>query len=303
MEQEYAIEIKGLTKKYFRKTVLDNVSLEVEKGSIYGIVGKNGAGKTTLIRLLCNLQSPTLGTYSIFGADRKSKGIKNSRKRMGAMIESPAVYLDMSAKENLKQQALILGLPSFDSVNTVLEMVGLGDVGNKKVKHFSLGMKQRLGIAIALLGDPDVVILDEPINGLDPYGIIEIRELILKLNREKNTTFVICSHILSELNLIATHYCFLDKGKVVRRISAKELSAECKKSTRVTVSNSVALVRVLDEMGYDYKLLSEGEAEIYAETDLTSLAVALNGADCKLLSYKEQNETLESYFINLLGGV
>lgn len=182
---EYVLQTNSLTKKYKDFKALDGLTMNIPKGSIYGIVGKNGAGKTTLIRLICGLQEPTSGEYILYGKLNSDKNIEQSRRRMGAVVETPSIYLDMTAKENLKIQYMVLGIPSFEGINELLELVGLENAGKKKVKNFSLGMKQRLGIAIALAGDPDFLVLDEPINGLDPQGIVEIRELILKLNREK----------------------------------------------------------------------------------------------------------------------
>ena len=189
------------------------------------------------MRLICGLSHPTAGSYTLYGITSDDKNICLSRKRTGAIVETPAVYLNMSATENLEQQYRILGLPSFDTLEEILELTGLSDVGKKKVRHFSLGMRQRLGIAIC--SSPDFLILDEPINGLDPQGIIEIRELILKLNREQQVTFLISSHILDELSKISTHYGFIDRGHMVKEISAKELKTLCRNCHRITFSNSV----------------------------------------------------------------
>ena len=198
---EYVLQTNVLCKKYQKFTALDNLTMHIPKGAIYGFIGKNGAGKTTLIRLLCGLQQPTSGELSLYGTLHSQPQIQNARKRIGAVVETPSIYLDMTAEENLRQQFQILGLPSYREISGLLQLVGLQDTGKKKAKHFSLGMRQRLGIAIALCGNPDFLILDEPVNGLDPQGIIEIRELILKLNRERQITFLISSHIL-DLSLI-----------------------------------------------------------------------------------------------------
>ena len=195
---EYILCTNGLTKQYRKFKALNNLNMHVPKGAIYGFVGKNGAGKTTLIRLICGLQEPTNGEYSLYGRKNTDGGISKARRRMGAVVETPSIYLDLTAEENLREQYLVLGMPSFEGIQELLKLVGLQDAGKKKAKNFSLGMKQRLGIAIALAGDPDFLILDEPVNGLDPQGIIEIRELILKLNRERQITFLISSHILDE---------------------------------------------------------------------------------------------------------
>ena len=299
---EYVLTTQNLSKSYRKFQALDNFTMHVPKGAIYGFVGKNGAGKTTLIRLVCGLQAPTEGTYAIYGIDYKDKGISRARRRMGAVVETPAIYMDMTATENLKQQYLLLGLPSYEGIDELLTLVGLSNTGKKKARNFSLGMKQRLGIAIALAGDPDFLVLDEPINGLDPQGIIEIRELILKLNREHGITVLISSHILDELARLATHYGFIDKGRMVRELSAEELESACRKCMRVEVSNATALSRVLDEMDVEYRILSETAADIYAKLNVTALTHALDGVDCELISLAEHDESLESFFMELVGG-
>lgn len=181
---DYVLTTNALSKEYGTFKALDAVSMHIPKGAIYGFVGKNGAGKTTLIRLICGLQAATSGEYTLYGRKNTDKEIDKLRRRMGAVVETPSIYLDMTAEENLKQQYRILGLPSFDGLTDILKLVGLENTGKKKVRNFSLGMRQRLGIAVALCGDPDFLVLDEPTNGLDPQGIIEMRKLILKLNRE-----------------------------------------------------------------------------------------------------------------------
>ncbi|MBQ7912042.1 MAG: ABC transporter ATP-binding protein, partial [Clostridia bacterium] len=228
--------------------------------------------------------------------------VVRSRRRMGAVVETPSIYMDMTAEENLKQQYLILGLPSFDSIPELLKLVGLENAGKKKARNFSLGMRQRLGIAIALAGDPDLLVLDEPTNGLDPQGIIEMRELILKLNRQRNITVIMSSHILDELARLATHYGFIDGGRMLREISAEELEAACRKCLRVEVSDVGALTRVLDTKGIEYKVISDTKADIYAKMSITELAVALAGESCELLGVTEKDESLESYYVNLVGG-
>ena len=299
---EYVLTTSALSKKYGKFQALDDLSMHIPKGAIYGFVGRNGAGKTTLIRLICGLQAPTQGAYSIYGIDYTDKAIGKSRRRMGAVVETPSIYLDMTAEDNLKQQALILGLPSYDSIPEILKLVGLDNTGKKRVRNFSLGMKQRLGIAVALMGNPDFLVLDEPINGLDPQGIIEIRELILKLNKEKQITVLISSHILDELSRLATHYGFIDKGRLVKEISATELEAACRKCIKVEVTDTKALVRVLDAEGLEYEVNSDTVANIYGKVNLSQLVLALAKEECDLISSHEQDESLENYFINLVGG-
>ena len=299
---EYVLTTQNLSKSYSKFQALDHFTMHVPKGAIYGFVGRNGAGKTTLIRLVCGLQSPTAGSYSIYGIDYKDKRISKSRRRMGAVVETPAIYMDMTAAENLKQQYLLLGMPSYEGIDDLLALVGLEHTGKKKARNFSLGMKQRLGIAIALAGDPDFLVLDEPVNGLDPQGIIEIRELILKLNRERGITVLISSHILDELSRLATHYGFIDKGRMVKEMSAAELEAACRKCMRVEVSQTAALSRVLEGVGVEYKILSDTTADIYAKLNISELTHALDGVDCELIALTERDESLESFFMELIGG-
>lgn len=299
---EYVLTASNLSKSYRGFTALDNLSINIPKGSIYGLVGKNGAGKTTLIRLICGLQRPTSGNYKLYGVKDTDKEILKMRRRMGAIIETPSIYLDMTAEDNLKEQGRVLGLPSFNGVKELLKLVGLENTGKKKAKNFSLGMRQRLGIAIALVGDPDFLVLDEPINGLDPEGIIEIRELILKLNRERQITVVISSHILDGLSRIATNYGFIDKGHMVKEISAKKLENICKKSIEIEVSDTKILSIVLDNMGIDYKVHSATKADIFTKITVSKLVLALAKENCEVFSINERDESLESYYLNLIGG-
>ncbi len=298
---EYVLQTKNLRKKYRDFEALRGLDMHVPQGSIYGFVGKNGAGKTTLFRQVCGLQEPTSGEYLLYGRSSRQKDIIRSRKRMGAVVETPSIYREMTAEDNLKQQYRILGLPSFDDIPELLKLVGLEHTGKKKAKNFSLGMRQRLGIAVCLAGNPDFLMLDEPINGLDPEGIIEIRELILKLNREQGITILISSHILDELAKIATHFGFIDRGKIVQEITAKELEHECRKRTRIVVTNASAFSQTLDESGLEYTMLSGAEANVYGEIDITGLVLKLAERDCRVVSFAEQEENLESYFMNLVG--
>lgn len=299
---DYVLQTDGLCKRYGHFTALDGLTMRVPKGAIYGFVGRNGAGKTTLIRLICGLQIPTAGRYRLYGAEHTDRAICRTRRRMGAVVETPSIYLDMTARDNLREQYRVLGLPDESGIGALLELVGLGDTGKKKARNFSLGMKQRLGIAVALAGDPDFLVLDEPVNGLDPQGIIEIRELILKLNRERQITVLISSHILDELARLATHYGFIDGGRMVRELSAQELEASCRKCVRVEVTGAQALARVLDGMGVEYKILSDRTADVFAQLNVSQLTLALAKEDCEVLSMQERDESLESFFINLVGG-
>ncbi|MCI6004741.1 MAG: ATP-binding cassette domain-containing protein [Blautia sp.] len=299
---QYVLETKGLCKQYKNFQALADLDMHVPKGSIYGFVGKNGAGKTTLIRVITGLQYPTSGSYRLYEIPDSDKMIRQSRRRIGAVVETPSIYLDMTAEDNLKQQYLILGKPDFDGIRELLKLVGLEDIGKKKVKDFSLGMRQRLGIAIALAGNPDFLVLDEPVNGLDPQGIIEIRELILKLNREQGITVLISSHILDELSRLAKHYGFIDHGHMVKEISAEELEAACAKKIRVKVSDMTAFSKALEYRKADYRIVSESEADIYSEMTVSELVEAADSYDCQILTMKEQDESLESFYLNLIGG-
>ena len=299
---EYVLKTNNLSKQYGRFNALKGLSMNVPKGAIYGFVGKNGAGKTTLIRLICGLQPVSGGEFELYGVKNTNAAIALSRRRMGAVVETPSVYLDMTAEANLKQQYLILGLPSYDGLREILELVRLENTGRKKARHFSLGMRQRLGIAIALCGNPDFLVLDEPINGLDPQGIIEMRELIIKLNRERQMTVLISSHILDELSRLATHYGFIDNGTIVKEMSAEELEAACRKCSRINVSDIRALARALDRMGIEYDIISENLADVFDTPSITRLALALADENCEIISVSERDESLESFFINLVGG-
>ena len=299
---DFVFQAEGLTKSYRNFKALDGLSMHVQGGAIYGFVGRNGAGKTTLIRLLCGLQEPSSGSFTLFGIPGGSRDMADARRRIGAVVETPALYTDMTAEDNLRQQCLILGLPSFGGIPDLLKLVGLENTGRKKVRHFSLGMKQRLGIALALSGDPDLLVLDEPANGLDPQGIVEIRELILKLNRERQVTFLISSHILDELSRLATHYGIIDHGRMVRELSAEELEAECRKCVRMEVSDTSVLARVLDGLHLDYKILSNTTADVYARVSVTELALALSAENCQVLFMQEKDQNLEGYFLSLVGG-
>lgn len=299
---DYVLQTNALCKNYGHDKVLNKLVMNVPKGAIYGFIGRNGSGKTTLIRLICGLQRPTSGDYTLYDIKNTDKQIQKARKRMGAIVETPSIYLEMNAEENLKQQYQILGIPTYEGINDILKLVGLSETGSKKVKNYSLGMKQRLGIAIALVGNPDFIVLDEPVNGLDPQGIIEIRELILKLNRERQITILISSHILDELSKIATHYGFIHNGKIIKEISQSELLSTCRKYDRVEVTDTKKLAYVLDKMQIDYKILSKTEADLYSKIVISELCRELDKERCELISIKEYDESLESYFINLVGG-
>lgn len=299
---EYVLTTDHLCKNYGHFKALNQCSMHVPRGAIYGFVGKNGAGKTTLIRLICGLQRPTSGSYRLYGSENTDKKILEAQRRIGAVVETPSIYLDMTAEENMKEQYYVLGLPSFEEIPQILKLMGLEDAGKKKAKDFSLGMRQRLGIAIALAGKPDLLVLDEPTNGLDPQGIVEMRELILKLNREKQITVLISSHILDELSRLATHYGFIDKGTIVKEITAEELENTCRKGVKLQVTDTAVLAHILDKRGLEYEILSDTQANVYGELVVSDVALELAEQNCRMFSVQEYEESLESYYLNLVGG-
>ncbi len=298
----YVIEAASLTKKYKNFKALDDLNLHVPVGSIYGLIGKNGAGKTTLIRLICGLQKVDSGEYYIYGIKNTDKEILNVRSRIGAIVETPAIYENLSARDNIIEELTLLGSPTFDDVDELLKLVGLSDVGAKKAGKFSLGMRQRLGIAIALAGNPDILILDEPINGLDPEGIIDIRELILKLNKEKNITILISSHYLDELSKIATHYGFVDKGKMKKEISKDELINKMKHRILLKVNDAKKFIPYLDTQKIAYEIENNKTINIFSNIKIPKLISDLSKNNLEVIDVLEKSETLENYFLNLIGG-
>lgn len=299
---EYVLETNNLEKKYKNFKALSHLNMYIEKGAIYGLIGKNGAGKTTLIRVICGLQEPTSGTYTIYGVSNKSKDLTSVRKRVGAIIETPSIYGEMSARDNLILQYKLFGMPNEDGIDELLKLVGLDNTGKKKVKNFSLGMKQRLGIAIALSSSPDFLVLDEPINGLDPQGIIEIRELILKLNRDKRITILISSHYLDELSKIATHYGFLDSGSIIKEESVSELQAKMEHKIELTVSNLKEFVKYFEEKKIIYEVVNNTQVWVYGKYNLAKFINELAKNGLTPDEVKEIEESLENYYMNLLGG-
>lgn len=299
---EYVLQTKDLCKHYRKFKALNSLTMNVPKGSIYGFIGKNGSGKTTLIRLISGLQPETSGSFSLYGAKNNSTEIYAARRRMGSVVESPSIYMGMTAEENLREQYRVLGIPSFDSIPALLDLVGLAGTGRKRAKNFSLGMRQRLGIATVLAGDPDFLMLDEPVNGLDPQGIIELRELILRLNKERKITVLISSHILDELSRLATHYGFIDGGHMVKEISAPDLEKSCRKAVHVEVSDLKAMSRALDSINVEYSVTGENSADLFTKLSATKLVNAISLENCEVLTMSERDESLESYFLNLVGG-
>lgn len=291
-----------LTKIYGNSKALDKLNMSVPKQAIYGLVGKNGAGKTTLLRIICGLQNATSGEYSLYGISSKDKKIIKARQKMGAVIETPAIYPDLSATGNLKEQFRITGERTFKKIPDLLQLVGLERAGHKKAGNFSLGMKQRLGIAIALANNPDFLVLDEPVNGLDPQGIVEMRETLLKLNREYGITILISSHILDELSRIATYYGFIDNGRMVKEISAVDLKKDFEKRIVLEVSNISILIEILKKQNIRHQITSFNRVEIFDSINISQLTLALAEQGCNVNSIHEQDENLENYFMSLIGG-
>ena len=294
---DHILQTQHLCKSYGKFKALDDLTINVPKGAIYGMVGRNGAGKTTLIRIITGLNNPTSGEFSLMGVKNTDGKILESRRKIGAVVETPSLHPEMSAKDNLIQQTKALGI-SDEKLDGILKLVGLANTGKKKAKNFSLGMRQRLGIAFSLVGDPD-----EPINGLDPQGIMEVREMILRLNKEKGITILISSHILDELSRLATHYGFIERGHLIKEMSADELDRVCRRSVHVNVNDTAILADVLNGMGAEYKLYSPNEADIFTPVQVTPLVLALNEKNCFVNSMTERHESLESYFMGLVGGV
>lgn len=300
------LKTHNLSVKYHQEYAVNSVNMNINQGDIYGFIGENGAGKTTLIRIITGLVKPTSGSFELFNIQNNDSKIYLARRRISAIVETPSLYLNMSASDNLLIQCEILGITNLDIIDEILEAVGLSYVRNikKPVKNFSLGMKQRLGIAIALIGRPDFIILDEPMNGLDPEGIVEIRELIIKLNKEKNITFLVTSHNLGELSKIVSKYGFISKGKLIKEITAFDLANECKKCTELTLSNTIAVPKLLESILNikDYKILHNNMIRIYEDIDISLLVSTLSEADIKILSINKKDESIEEYYLNLIGG-
>lgn len=296
---DYILETKALTKIYGKKTAVNNLNLRIKEGEIYGFIGKNGAGKTTTMKMMCNLAKPTNGEVLFKGLDAK-KTIE-MKGRIGCLIETPGILPNMTAYENLKAKCLFMGVKENDAIEKLLETVNLKDTGTKKAGKFSLGMKQRLGIALALVGNPDILLLDEPINGLDPEGIMEIRELILRLNRERNITVFISSHILEELSKIATTYGIIHKGELIKELTHDELMAQCNESIVIKTTDSQLALPVLDKMGYtDYSAVDSETIEVYERLDaISELNSGLVQNGIMISGIARKNEAVEDFFLRL----
>ena len=293
----------GLQKAYGSCKALDGVNMLVRRGDVYGLVGRNGAGKTTLMRMITGQSEPSGGEMELFGAS--GKNMRSQRTRTGAMIEIPSFSPFLTAQENLEYYRLQRGIPGRHVVDEVLEQVDLANTGKKKFKSFSLGMKQRLGLALALMNHPDFLVLDEPINGLDPEGVAEFQQILRQLNQERQTTILISSHILSELSNVATRYGFMEQGKLLEEISAETLHDKCRTCLRLEVDDAAKAAAVLQsELGTDkFEVLPNNVVQLYACLDdpkRASYALARNGV--ALLAMEQKGADLEAYFLDLIGG-
>lgn len=301
---KHAARLINLSKTYRHARALNQVSIDIEKGKIYGFIGQNGAGKTTLMRIIAGLAFPTEGTVELFGKSGQ-KNLEAARKRIGCMIEQVSMCPELTASQNLELQRILKGVSDENTVDHALKMVGLLQQGNKKFKDFSLGMKQRLGIAAALLGDPELLILDEPVNGLDPVGILEVRDLLSKLNREHGVTILISSHILSELYMLATDYIIIHQGQIVDRLTLEELSSRCKKHITIQSEHVERVKRVMiDQLGImDFIVLEDNKVQLTDCTiDRNAFARAFHENDIVLTELSYADESLEDYFVHAIGG-
>lgn len=295
---EYVIETKDLVKQFPNKLAVDHINMHVKRGDIYGFIGKNGAGKTTTMKLILGLLHPTEGSISLFGNNKLDK----ERLRIGSLIEAPGLYKNVSAYENMKRFSILYGGTDKD-IKEILDLVGLGDVGKRKAGAFSLGMKQRLGIGIALLGNPDIMILDEPINGLDPAGIKEIRDTIINLNEKRNVTFLISSHILDELSKIATRYGIVHDGVLVEEIDAAELNEKCRSNLKIVVDDVKKALEILKKE----KILDKYESDKDSITlfnnfeDSAHINEILVKGGAKVSALSSSNSGFEDYFIERIG--
>lgn len=299
---EILLQTSGLTKKYGRHKAVDHVNIHIKKGAIYGFIGRNGAGKTTCLRMISGLAKPTEGEITLFGY--QGKELKEVRSRIGCLIEAPGLYGNMTAYENLKIKCRLFGISKPGYIEEILETVGLKDVGKKKTKHFSLGMKQRLGIGLALVGEPDLLVLDEPINGLDPQGIAEVRDTIQSLCDQRNMTVLISSHILEELSKIATDYGIIHNGVLLQELTRDELMKRCSERIEITLECPEAAIPVLDRMGFtSYQVTDKHHIHVFErlnESDVLNMALARAGVPVRGIAVT--SEELENYFLNLTGG-
>jgi ABC-2 type transport system ATP-binding protein len=291
----------NLTKRYGDKLAVDGCSLSVEKGDIYGLIGQNGAGKSTFMKMVTSLSTPTSGTVELFG-DSSARGLNAARTRMGAMIETPQLFNHLTAEENLNYYRLQRGIVERSRIGKALEIVGLPDTGSKKFKNFSLGMKQRLGLAISMLSHPDFLIFDEPTNGLDPTGIIEMRGIIKRLNAE-GITILISSHILAELAQVANKYAIIHHGKLIKMLTDTQLDEQCRRALSITIDDAPAAAAMLEQQLNitNYKQVSLTELRIYdIPEDSAEVSYQLAQAGVRVAGMSEVGDSLEDYYINII---
>ena len=296
------ITTNELCKIYGGKMVINHVNMHIPEQSIYGFVGENGSGKTTIMRLLTGLANPSSGSFTLFGIDSKDRAIYKAREQVAAIVEATSLIPSMTARDNMIYQELYLGITHTEEERfQLLKKVHLEEVGEKKVKNFSLGMKQRLGIALALMNNPKLLLLDEPMNGLDPEGIAELRELLIELNQKEGITVLISSHILSELEKIASCYGFISHGKILEEITAEGLQDKCRKSVNVKVNDVTKAESVLNKLNIkDYKSYPSGDIKIFEGVAINDLVVSLTNADVMVLGINSQEESVEDYYLNLI---
>ncbi|ACR73180.1 antibiotic transport system ATP-binding protein (plasmid) [Lachnospira eligens ATCC 27750] len=296
------MQTSNLTKQYGRHRAVDDVNMHIKKGAIYGFIGRNGAGKTTCLKMISGLSTPSYGEIEMFGY--KGKDLQKVRSRVGCLIEAPGLYGNMSAYDNLNIKCKLTGIKKKGYIEELLKTVGLDTVGEKKTKHYSLGMKQRLGIALALVGEPDLLILDEPINGLDPQGIVEVRETIQKLAKERGMTICISSHILEELSKLATDYGIIHNGCLVQELTREELMKKCSERIELTLDNPKQAIPVLDDMGFNsYQVIDKEHIHIFERLgESASLNMELAKAGIPVKGISITSEELENYFLRLTGG-
>ncbi len=302
---DYILTADNISKQYKHVMAVDSVSLHVKKGDIYGFIGRNGAGKTTTLKILSGLARPTSGSFTIFGKSDDELRKSNLFSRIGILIENPGLYTDMSAYDNLKMKCLYAGIKDEAYIGRLLTLVGL-DRGNRRhVRNYSMGMKQRLGIAMAMIGDPEILFLDEPINGLDPQGIAEIRETLLKLNKEKGLTIIISSHILEELSKIATHYGIINGGKLIAELTAEELSSRCESRIVFKLQDIQGACNMLANMGITrFRAVDPTTIHIYEKLDeIAQIGMALAKADILISGLWIESAGIEEFFFNMTGGV
>lgn len=298
---DYILTTENLTKTYGTKKAADAVNLHVKKGEVYGLIGRNGAGKTTILKMISGLSKPTSGSFTFLG--KTGKECISERHKIGSLIENPGLYLKMTAFQNVKLKCLSMGITDDAYVKSLIEQVGLHDVETKTVQNFSLGMKQRLGIAIALVGDPELIILDEPINGLDPQGIVEMREIISNMSKVKGMTVIVSSHILAELSIVADSFGIIHEGKLLDEFTVEELNERCSKYTRIQVSDTQKAGAILENMNIKKFEIHENMIKVFSEIEDTSEIIkALVYENVKVYELSVVPSSLEEYYLANTGG-